>query len=345
MTKVTGNWREYQTEVAEFFRSIGLNASIEQKVAGARGIHNIDVWVTFKRYGFEIKWVVECKFWKSTIPKEKILALHQIVQDVGADRGILLAESGFQAGAIIATKNTSITLTSLDEIRSNANEEIISLELTKINKRIGYLDARLSPFVSDSNGTPFPMSGIGREEIISIMGDLFSLKLASQKGLAEDFPVWHLVEGASTYSQNAYEFCENAVPTLDLLGEKIEMLYSKASEIEREKCSVFTQLDNAVERLVIDAEAALFTSSEESTQFESNRLKALSSMKEVGRLSEKAKPFARSNLETGLRALMRLLIDTVYQHLTEPTIPLEIWNETKMAVEESLTNIRETLAT
>jgi hypothetical protein len=118
---MASNWSEYQQEVAEFFRSLGCTAEIEKQIVGARGTHDVDVWVTFSVLGVETKWLVECKFWKSAVPKEKVLVLSQIAQDVGADRAFLLSESGFQAGAIRMAEKTNLTLSNLEELRANAN--------------------------------------------------------------------------------------------------------------------------------------------------------------------------------------------------------------------------------
>lgn len=90
---MTEDWRGYQKEAETFFRPMGFKASTDAKVTGARATHNIDVWVTFTRYGLHHRWVVECKYWKSAVPKEKVMALASVIQDVGADRGILLSKS------------------------------------------------------------------------------------------------------------------------------------------------------------------------------------------------------------------------------------------------------------
>ena len=123
------HWKEYQNNAASFFKGLGLSASVERGVDGARGTHEIDVFVEGKAYGVPFIWVVECKAWKSNIPKEKVMALSSIVQDVGADRGFLLSEIGFQSGAIKATKNSNITLTSLEDLRFNIGADIEELTI------------------------------------------------------------------------------------------------------------------------------------------------------------------------------------------------------------------------
>ena len=117
-------WQEYQIEVASVFRSLGLSAEIEVDVTGVRSCHCVDVLVEFRKWGISIRWIAECKLWKSRVTKEKVLALYQIAQDLGADRAFLFSETGFQAGAVAAAGSTNITLTNVNEMRDAASEEI-----------------------------------------------------------------------------------------------------------------------------------------------------------------------------------------------------------------------------
>ena len=99
-------WQNYQDQVAALFRSLGLKSSTEAEVSGARATHKIDVLISFPLLGQDVTWVVECKFWRARVPKEKVLALHQIAQDVGADRAFLFSENSFQPGAVEAARST-----------------------------------------------------------------------------------------------------------------------------------------------------------------------------------------------------------------------------------------------
>lgn len=78
------DWREYQEETAEFFRSLGLTAETDVTLTGVRTTHDVDVVVRSKHVGFEVLWLVECKHWKSPVTKLHVLGLREIVSDLGA---------------------------------------------------------------------------------------------------------------------------------------------------------------------------------------------------------------------------------------------------------------------
>jgi restriction endonuclease len=117
-------WSDYQEEVAKFFRSIGLQADTNVTLKGVRTSHDIDVVVRSNHVGFDLLWLVECKHWKTAVSKLHVLALREIVSDLGADRGILMAESGFQSGAQEAARLTNVQLTSLAELKVTASDAL-----------------------------------------------------------------------------------------------------------------------------------------------------------------------------------------------------------------------------
>lgn len=115
------NWREYQEATAAVFRRLGCNAQVNYRAKGVRASHDVDVYASFMRSGILCTWVIECKFWKTPITKEKVLALKSIIDDLGADRGIIVSEKRFQPGAQDAARGTNITLvTSLQEFERTA---------------------------------------------------------------------------------------------------------------------------------------------------------------------------------------------------------------------------------
>lgn len=129
-------WKEYQEEAAAFFRTLGLSAETDVRLSGARTSHDIDVVVKSVHVGFEITWLVECKHWKTPVSKLHVLGLRQIVIDLGADRGILLAESGFQVGATEAAALTNVQLTSLASLVDSAKHDVFAMRLRELFDRV-----------------------------------------------------------------------------------------------------------------------------------------------------------------------------------------------------------------
>ncbi len=124
MKSPTG-WRKYQRQVADVFRSIGFAAVEDATVGGVRGLHDVDVLVTFEAFGRMHTWVVECKDRSRRVEKLHVLVLQAVVADVGADHGFLLSESGFQSGAHRVSRMSNVSLCSLKELRVEAESALL----------------------------------------------------------------------------------------------------------------------------------------------------------------------------------------------------------------------------
>lgn len=131
------DWKDYQEEAAEFFRTLGLNASTDVSLQGVRTSHDVDVLVEIDVAGFPVKWVVECKHWKSRVGRLHVMGLREIVNDLGADRGIILCEKGFQRGAVEAANLTNVRVSSLAELSETSRDTIASYRLNELFDRIG----------------------------------------------------------------------------------------------------------------------------------------------------------------------------------------------------------------
>jgi hypothetical protein len=136
------DWKDYQQEAAEFFRSLGLDANTDVTIQGVRTKHDVDVLVKSHHYGFDVTWIVECKRWKEPVSKLHVLALREIVTDAGADRGILLSEVGFQSGAVEAANLTNVQVTSLADLNVTAREQISAVRLRDLYDRVEQCNVR-----------------------------------------------------------------------------------------------------------------------------------------------------------------------------------------------------------
>ncbi|MDK9778986.1 MULTISPECIES: restriction endonuclease [unclassified Vibrio] len=132
----------FQEEIKDYFESLGTYAETNVTLSGARGDHDIDVLVKTKFLGRDVTWVIEAKKWKYNVSKEKVLALITIIQDIGADRGFIISEKGFQKGAIKSAENTNITLTTFEDLKEETKAFIDTEILKQYEERYKLLYAR-----------------------------------------------------------------------------------------------------------------------------------------------------------------------------------------------------------
>jgi hypothetical protein len=229
---------EYEAEAGRFFRSLGLTAVVQAEIEGARGKHDIDVWVTGSVGAFEVRWVVECKDWGSNVPKDKVLTLQAIVQDVGADRGWLLSEKGFQAGAIRCAEHTNITLTSLAELREHTKDYIRESTLQRLFFEIDALDRRLHGAVSDKRRQADPQKGFWYPPLACtlMMGRLPMLQMAVRRAMVDDFPICVdvIVEDGKERGLVARSYDELIGLVNSLLAARRKELADALDELDRE---------------------------------------------------------------------------------------------------------------
>lgn len=131
-------WEQYQEDTAELLRELGFTAVVNDSLSEPNGTdHEVDVSARRTLAGVDLLWIVECKFWRTqAVPIEKVAALKAIVDGVGADRGLLMSESGFQPGAIRMAGQKNITLSSLADLRENADEELLAARVTAADRRL-----------------------------------------------------------------------------------------------------------------------------------------------------------------------------------------------------------------
>lgn len=79
------------------------------------GDYQIDVYAEFTAMGAKFKVLCECKQYKNSVSREKVAVLHQKLQSIGAQKGILLSTSDFQSGAIKYAKEHGLTLIRVED--------------------------------------------------------------------------------------------------------------------------------------------------------------------------------------------------------------------------------------
>lgn len=97
------------------------NLSIEHDkiITAVDGSYQIDGYIEFSMMGVTYKTLVECKHYKSPINREKVQVLYSKIQSIGAHKGILIATSNFQSGAVEYATKHGIALVQLTEAIGN----------------------------------------------------------------------------------------------------------------------------------------------------------------------------------------------------------------------------------
>src|SRR5690606_26903617 len=98
--------------------------------------------VKSKFLGQNILWIIEAKQWNRKVSKLHVLALRTIIADIGADRGFIISDKGFQSGAIEAAKDSNISLITFNEIIKETEHYIQAEILQAYVKRLVLLETR-----------------------------------------------------------------------------------------------------------------------------------------------------------------------------------------------------------
>ncbi|HCG7195195.1 restriction endonuclease [Vibrio parahaemolyticus] len=136
------DWFIFQEEICEHFNAIGAEAETNVSLTGVRTSHDVDVFVKTKFLGIDLKWIVEAKLWKRKVNKGHVLVLRSISEDLGVDKAFIVSSSGFQSGAIEASKNTNVKLLTLDELKEETKGFIESEILKTYEARLDLLENR-----------------------------------------------------------------------------------------------------------------------------------------------------------------------------------------------------------
>lgn len=108
--KLPTSWNDLQDKVGQIFLELGYKVNIAKDLKTVRGKVNVDVFSINTLHQPPISYICECKNWKRPVSKLTVQALRSIVDDYGANYGIIISRNGFQKGAIKAAKNTNIIL-------------------------------------------------------------------------------------------------------------------------------------------------------------------------------------------------------------------------------------------
>lgn len=308
------NWNEYQEIVADFFRSLGAKAQTETSVKGVRGNHNVDVLVNFQHFGIDMIWIVECKLWKTSIPKEKVLTLQQIVQDVGADRGIIMSESGFQAGAIRSAASSNITLSSLEELKETSAEDLAKLKLKLISFKLEQLTERYHTFIPWEhfrNTKPVHL-------VDNLLPSLFTIRIELFKAHNNNFPI-HLFRTSATNINEFIFACQEIFDNAEVEISTVEKKYNKKIIIGIE---LFERLKIEIKKLV-DALKCIVAIRDDTIRQNDIRIQAVKVMKNIGKLTLNIRAYTNNRSFHSFELIHKIILDQLYLDLVNEDLQVQ----------------------
>ena len=115
------NWVDLQDKVAYILRICEYNVETPKKIMAVRGNIEVDVYAESP----DMLIICECKYWESNIPQNVILGFRTVVEDIGANKGIIISKNGFQDGAYKNSKNTNIELKTWVEFIKSYKEKYL----------------------------------------------------------------------------------------------------------------------------------------------------------------------------------------------------------------------------
>lgn len=124
------DWVDLQDKAAYIFSSCGYIVETPKKLKAIRGDVEIDVYAESS----DILIICECKYWESKVSQNTIFAFRTIVEDIGANKGIIIAKKGFQSGAYKNIQNTNIELKTWEEFLDLYKNKYLKSFIKKILK-------------------------------------------------------------------------------------------------------------------------------------------------------------------------------------------------------------------
>lgn len=98
------NWKNYESEILTYFEETYPETTItfDKKIIGkySKTERQIDIFIEGEIAGYEIKIVVDCKYFSKNIDVKKVESFCSMVEDVDAHQGVLITKKGYSKAAI-----------------------------------------------------------------------------------------------------------------------------------------------------------------------------------------------------------------------------------------------------
>jgi hypothetical protein len=226
----------YEEKVAALLAEFGGKVVRGETLVGARGKHETDVTLRTHHYGIDQLWICECKDWNRRVPKERVLTFQGIVEDVGADRGLMFSEEGFQAGGIRMAQNSNLTLTSIEDLRESGQRELADVAIRRAAAETRNLLDRSSALhrterLSKSQFALGAAPGMTYRDLTDVENPLNMLEDGLLRGVHDQYPVrcgWTEARDAIVTAATPGDLVDYARATLEKSRPAVERLEAAA---------------------------------------------------------------------------------------------------------------------
>lgn len=143
------DWKDLQNKVAQILSDLGYETEVEKDLETVRGKVNVDVYAENKQEPPTAIIIAECKNWTTNVPKSVVHSFRTIINDYGANYGIIISKIGFQKGAYEATNNSNVELFDWNEFQEYFKVkwlETIIKDLDKIGRPLWYFSDYMGDF-------------------------------------------------------------------------------------------------------------------------------------------------------------------------------------------------------
>ncbi len=143
-------WQDLEAGVARILADCGYDVEMGKNVKLARGDANIDVWADDHSLPPNVI-AVECKHWKDSVPKTVVHSFRTVVEDSGANLGLIVSGAGFESGAVEAAAYSNVRLLTWEQFQEMFTERwykrfmlpTLARETDALNEYTEYLNSRI----------------------------------------------------------------------------------------------------------------------------------------------------------------------------------------------------------
>lgn len=127
-------WKRFEKVVARIHMLIAKGAEVkfDDHIIGRKtgNSRQVDVSIRFKQTFYDYLAIVECKDYAGRVPVKEVEAFSKKLEDLGANKGIMVSREGFQDGASKTAAADGIELFTLTEVKSDWTKTIKAEVLT-----------------------------------------------------------------------------------------------------------------------------------------------------------------------------------------------------------------------